>query len=82
MCLPSMFPPFGYMRVKRSYVRHERLNRFATDRMLSAKSPAAVRFWQNVIRRTIGEYDSLEMAPWYQDALRQYARSLREPPQS
>ncbi|UIN34007.1 hypothetical protein [Methylobacterium oryzae] len=45
--------PLGWRRVERPRVRYECLNRFASDRMLAAQSPAAHRFWKRVLDATV-----------------------------
>ena len=45
--------PLGFRRVERPRVRYERLNRFAADRMLSARTASAHRFWQRVLDATV-----------------------------
>ncbi|MFB0490209.1 hypothetical protein ABIE45_002795 [Methylobacterium sp. OAE515] len=49
----AIYPPLGMRRVERPRVRYERLNRFAADRMLTARSPAAHRFWKRVSDSTV-----------------------------
>lgn len=49
----AVYPPLGMRRVERPRVRYERLNRFAADRMLAARSPAAHRFWKRVSDSTV-----------------------------
>ncbi|WP_020094989.1 hypothetical protein [Methylobacterium sp. 285MFTsu5.1] len=49
----AVYPPLGMRRVGRPRVRYERLNRFAADRMLAARSRAAHRFWKRVSDSTV-----------------------------
>jgi hypothetical protein len=66
--------PLGFRRVERTRVRYERLNRFAADRMLGARTASAHRFWRRVLDATV----TVEETWVVDEAL--YAAWRRSPP--